>query len=294
MLIKAENQKSKKNRKPKVGVVVGSGGIKAISSIPLFEFLEEAEIDVDLLIGSSGGSIFAGWWATCESASLLRNTVHKLWTRELFAKIDYRTLLSIAGMPFCRFDKTRGLLKPDNVHKGYYGLYGDQMIEDLHTRMILQSTDLDSGEQVLLESGLLRDAVYASSALFPILPPIYLNGRWLMDGAVSAPLPILKAVKEDMDVIIAITNEERTTEESSNFIDALRRTISYQTTWLLRNQVALSVDLHHHEIILINVVFDKNIGLRSINKIPEILEAGQKAVDKQRDEIIEAIENFSK
>ncbi len=42
------------NRKPKVGIVVGSGGMKALSSIALFEFIDEAKIDVDLLIGCSG------------------------------------------------------------------------------------------------------------------------------------------------------------------------------------------------------------------------------------------------
>lgn len=288
-----ETPQSDQNRKPRVGVVVGSGGIKAISSIPLFEFLEEAKIDVDLLISCSGGSVFAGWWASCQSASVLRNQVQKFWTRELFSKINYKTLLSIAGLPFGRFDKSSGLLKPDVVHAGYKQLYGDNRIENLRTRMMLQSTDLFSGEPVLLTSGLLRDAVYASSALYPILPPIYLDGRWLMDGATSSPLPILTAVKEDMDVIIAIANEERTTEESNSFVDALTRTINHQTTWLRRSQVALSVDLHHHEIVLINVVFDGIIGLRSVDKIPEILDAGQKAVDKKKDEILSAIANYS-
>jgi NTE family protein len=287
-----ENQQSEPNRKPKVGVVVGSGGIKAISSIPLFEFLEEAQIDVDLLIGSSGGSIFGGLWAVGNDAPEIRNIAKGLWIKELFSKVDYRTLLSIAGLPFGRFDKSSGLLKPDVVQSTYKRVYGDNRVEDLRTRMMLQSTDVLSGESVVITSGLLRDAVYASSALFPILPPINIEGRWLMDGATSAPLPILNAVKEDMDVIIAITNEERTTEESNSFLEALTRTINHQTTWLRRNQVALSVGLHHHEIILINVVFDGKIGLRSVDKIPEILEAGQKAVDNKKDEILAAIENY--
>ena len=288
-----EGQQSDQIRKPKVGVVVGSGGIKAISSIPLFEFLEEAQIDVDLLISCSGGSVFAGWWA-CQNASFLRNQVPKFWTRELFSKINYRTLLSIAGLPFGRFDKSSGLLKPDVVHAGYKQIYGDNRVENLRMRMMLQSTDLLSGESVMLTSGLLRDAVYASSALFPILPPINLDDRWLMDGAINSPLPILAAVKEDMDVIIAITNEERSAKESTSFVEAITRTINQQSTWLRSNQVALSVGLHHHEIILINVVFDGKIGLRSVEKIPDILDTGQKAVNNHKDEILAAIADFSK
>jgi len=282
-----------KNRKPKVGVVVGSGGIKAISSIPLFEFLDEAEIDVDLLIGCSGGSIFAGLWAVGNDAPEIRNIARDLWRRELFTKIDYKTLSSIAGLPFSRFDKTSGLVKPDVVQSTYKRVYGDHKLENLRMRTLLQSTDVLTGESVILNSGLLRDAVYASSAMFPVLPPISIEGRWLMDGACCTPLPILEAVNEGMDVIIAISNEERKMEEPNNFIESLMRTIGYQTSWLRRNQVALSVDIHHHEIILVNVVFDSKIGLRSINKIPEILEEGEKAVDKKKDEILAAIENFN-
>ncbi len=46
-------------------------------------------------------------------------------------------------------------------------------------------------------------------------------------------------------------------------------------------------------IIFINVVFDKFIGLRSVHRIPEILEAGEKAVEEKKNEILSAIKNFS-
>jgi len=46
--------------RPKIGVVLGSGGIKALASIPLFDFLYDAGIDIDLLVGCSGGGVIAG------------------------------------------------------------------------------------------------------------------------------------------------------------------------------------------------------------------------------------------
>ncbi len=286
-------QDNKLKNRPKIGVVVSSGGIKAISSIALFEFLEEAKIEVDLLVASSGGSIFAGWWATCNSALHMRENVQELWIRDAFAKTDYRTLLSIAGLPFGRFDKTAGLLKPDLVHDTYYRMYGDQKMEDLQIPTIFQATDLLSGDPVLLSSGLVRETVYASGAMFPILPPICLEDRWLIDGAYSSPLPIIEAVNERMDVIIAIIIEEVTTEESKGFVPYYMRCIQYMMSWLQRNQILLSVDLHHHEIVFINVVFDRNIGLRAVHRIPEILETGEKAVEEKKEEILKAIENFS-
>jgi len=285
-------KKTESKKRPKIGVVVGSGGIKAMASIGLFEFLEDANIDVDLLIGCSGGSIFAGWWATGKSASFMKNNVKDYWTRELFAKIDYRTLLSIAGLPFGRFDISNGLIKPDVIHKTYQKMYGDKKLEDLPIPTLMQSTDILTGEPLMLSTGSVWESVYASSALFPLMPPIYLKDKWLMDGIYSSPLPILEAFNYGMDVIITMSYLEQTTEKSKGFVPYFMRSVGHSHQWLQRNQATLSVDLHHHEIVFIEVLFNKFIGLRSVHRIPEIMEAGEKAVNEKKDEILNAIKNF--
>jgi NTE family protein len=277
-----------------VGVVVGSGGMKSLSSIALFEFLDEAKIDVDLLIGCSGGSSVIASWACGNSANEMREQAYKFWgNKDLLTRTDYRTLLSIAGLPFGRFDKSRGLLKSDLAHQAYKEMYGEKKIEDLPIRTMFQTTDLLSGEPVMLKKGLLREAVYASGAVFPLLPGLRIDGRWLMDGIYSTPLPVLEAVNNQMDVIIAMTYEERTTVESKGFVPYFMRAHGYSHHWLQRNQTALSVEMHHHEIVFINVIFDKFISLRSVKRIPEILEKGKKAVEEKKSEILSAIENFS-
>jgi NTE family protein len=289
-----EGNQPKEKRKPKVGIVVGSGGMKSLSSIALFEFLDEAGIDVDLLIGCSGGSSVIASWACGNNADVMREQAHKFWgNKDLLTRTDYRTLLSIAGLPFGRFDKSRGLLKSDLAHKAYKDMFGDKKIEDLPIKTMFQATDLLSGEPVMLTKGLLRDAVYASGALFPLLPGLCIDGRWLMDGIYSSPLPVLEAVNNDMDIIIAMTYEERTTVESRGFVPYFLRAHGYSHHWLQRNQTALSVEMHHHEIVFINVIFDKFISLRSVRRIPEILEKGKIAVDEKKEEILSAIENFS-
>jgi NTE family protein len=281
-------------RKPKIGVVVGSGGMKSLSSIALFDFLDHNNIDVDLLIGCSGGSSVIASWACGNNAEMMIDQAYKFWgDRKLLTRTDYRTLLSIAGLPFGRFNKSNGLLKSDLVMKAYEEMYGDRMIENLRIPTMLQTTELLTGKPHLLTRGLLREAVYASGALFPLLPPLNVNGHWLMDGVYSSPLPVLEAVNNDMDVVIAMTYEERTTTESRSFVSYFMRCQSYSHRWLQRNQTAWSVELHHHEIVFINVVFDKYISLRSTRRIPEILESGKQAVDQKKDEIISAIEHFS-
>jgi NTE family protein len=280
-------------KKPKVGIVVGSGGMKSLSSIALFEFLDEADIDVDLLIGCSGGSSVIASWACGNNADQMREQANKFWgNKDLLTRTDYRTLLSIAGLPFGRFDKSRGLLKSDLAHKAYKEMFGDRKIEDLPIKTMFQTTDLLSGKPVMLTTGLLREAVYASGALFPLLPGLQIDGRWLMDGIYSSPLPVLEAVNNQMDIIIAMTYEERTTVESRGFVPYFLRAHGYSHHWLQRNQTALSVEMHHHEIVFINVIFDKFISLRSVRRIPEILEKGKIAIEEKKEEILSAINNF--
>lgn len=284
-----------KNRtRPKVGVVIGSGGMKTLASIALYEFFYEENIDVDLLVGCSGGSGVAALWAMGDTPEKMREKAYKYWgNRAMLSRTDYKTLLSIAGLPFGRFNKNSGLLKPDLVFKAYNTLYGDRKIEDLDIPLRIQTTNLLNGQPVVLDKGSIADAVYASGALFPLLPSKEIDGQNLIDGVYSAPLPVMEAVNSNMDVVIAITYEERTNEESRNFLSYFLRSVGYSQQWLQRNQLALSVDLHHHEIVFINVVFDRYISLRSTRRIPEILEKGTQAVQEKKEEILAAINHFS-
>lgn len=279
--------------KPKIGIVVGSGGIKSIAAFSLIKFLQESNIDVDLIIGCSGGTILPALWASGNDVEAISRHAAEFWTRDLFAKTDYRTLLSVAGLPFGRFGLSNGMIKADRIHARYKDLWGEKKIEDLTPKMFFQTTDALTGDPVLLKKGLVRDAVYASGALFPMLPAMKINGRHLIDGVYSSPLPIMEAIQEGMDVIIAMSFEELTSEPSKGFIPYFMRTTDYFQRWLRRNQTALSVDVHHHEIVFLNLIFDRYISLRATRRIPQILEAGEKIVAEKRKEILSAIQSFS-
>jgi NTE family protein len=54
----------------------------------------------------------------------------------------------------------------------------------------------------------------------------------------------------------------------------------------------VSIDVHHHEIVVINVPFEKYIQIWDVNEVPAILDAGQKAVEQKEEEILSVIRNF--
>jgi NTE family protein len=196
-------------RRPKVGLVLGGGGLKSLAAIALFEFLNGAHIDIDLLVGCSGGSIMAALRGAGYNTAQMRDFITQLLNKKLLRNIDYRSVAGIARLPFGRFDKSSGILKAEPINKVYRHIFKDLKLEDLHPETILQATDYQTGEGTVLSTGLVADAVYASGALFPILPPIQIGGRWFVDGAYSSNVPIMEAVKRNIDVIITVIFEEK-------------------------------------------------------------------------------------
>ncbi len=278
--------------KPKIAVVVGSGGIKPACAIPLFEFLDSMNIGIDLLTGCSGGAIVAAMRGYGYNAKEMEGLFSKYLTKKLFSHIDYRTLLGIARMPFGRFDKTRGILKPQRLIDVLKTIFNDSKFDRFKIPTLVQATDVDTGEGILLSEGDIAQSVYVSAAQFPFFPPLNIGGRWLVDGAFSSPLPVLETVNRGYDVIIAVAIDQQVKTESKSFIEYFHQFISRSYTSTQKKQMALAIDMHHHEIIIINMRFKELIHMWDVEKLPIIIETGKKTIERKKNEIINAIENF--
>ena len=101
-----------------------------------------------------------------------------------------------------------------------------------------------------------------------------------------------ESVKRGMDVIIAISFGREITGEPSGFFEYFSSFISRTYTLSERREMALAIDLHHHEIVIVNVQFDQIIQIWDVEAVPAILEAGQKAVERRKKEILSAIKSF--
>lgn len=286
-----ENSLTEK-KQPTVAVVTGSGGIKAFAAIALFEFLDEAGIEPDMLIGCSGGAIMAAMRATGYAPSEMSEMIPQILNKDLFKNIDYRMLLGIPHLPFGKFDFSCGIIRPEGIKAIHQRLFGDTRIEDLPVKTLLQVTDFHSGEGYVIERGLLRDAVFASGASYPALPPQNIDGRWLVDGGFSSPCPILEAVKRNIDVIIAVTLETRLDGEPKNYVDMFNYGQSLCANQLIKSQFQTAINLHHYEIVHLNVRFHRPIEFWDVEAVPFILETGRNTVAAKKEEILSAINDF--
>ena len=279
-------------RDPRVAVVIGGGGLKCLAAVCLFEFLAEAKIGIDLLVGCSGGAIMAALYGSGYNSDQMRESITKLVNKKLFSKIDLRSVLGMAGLPFGRFDKTSGILNSSGIRQIYHNTFGDRRLEDLKPETILQATDYQTGDSVIFSKGLVADCVYASGVWFPILPPICIDGRWYIDGSYNAHVPVMEAVKRNMDLIIVMMFEEQLDPDPQGFINCYYNVNNTMTRALDRSQMAMSVELGAYEIVAIDVVFDKVVPIWGVDDVPRVLERGKQAVDSKKDEILEHIRAF--
>jgi NTE family protein len=280
-------------QRPRIGVVIASGNIKAFSSIPLFQYLENEEIPVDMLIGCSGGSIVAAAYGSGMSAAEMRDKTDQFLNKRLFSHRDLRSLMGMYNLPFGRFNKTSGFFKPDRILDLYRSVFGSRDLADFPIRTMVQVTEYDTGLGKVLERGPAAEAVYASGAIFPILPPIEIDGTYYTDGFYTSSLPIMEAVKRHVDVIIALFFEDPIHPAPKSFFSCFNNIYKIQSAALTRYQTAMAIDLHDHEIIIIKVPFSRTIKMWETDTVPSIIEVGRKAVEAKKKEIVSAIESYS-
>ncbi|QQS49156.1 MAG: patatin-like phospholipase family protein [Acidobacteriota bacterium] len=280
-----------KNTTPKIAVVLGSIGVRAAAAIPLFEFMDEAGIEPDFLIGSSGAGLLAAMRGAGFSTREMRDQVGGMIGAKIYSSIDYRTLLGFAHSKLGRPGIGSAIKKNHHQLDLFRRIFGDRQLEDLEPSILLQTADCLAGESVILESGPLAEAVYAAGAMAPEFPPVRIDGRWLVDGSYVAPVPILEAVKRGADIIIAFFHPENPKPHPADLLECNYNILAAYFSRLIRDQTMLSIELHHHEIILVPVDFDQYVGPWETKAIPRVLQAGERAVAARKAEILDVISN---
>jgi len=268
----------------KIAVVLGGGGLKPYASLPLFTYLKEKNLEIDLLVGCSGGAIIAALIGSGYSPDEIQKDFVTRIQKSLF-KRNWRAILSFANLPFSKMDRTSALFNPERLVNLLREFMGNKRIEECSPRTIFQATDYLTGEGFSIEKGDLVSCVNASAALFPFFPPVQLGGKWLFDGGFSAPVPVLQAIKFGADVVIVVDFLEKIQPDPQGAFQTMIHISNLLAKTIVRQQMALSIALHHAEIFYIKVNFERDISIWQTECLPEILEAGKLALEKSKAEL---------
>jgi len=270
-----------KNDRPRVALVIGSGSVKCAAALGLMKVLEREHIDVDMVVGCSGGAIYASLIALGWPVQRAIDTTLKMWTRDVTAKRNTRAILQLALPWIFKFDESFGLIDDRMINRRFRDGFEGATFAQTRIPLFVTATDLYNGEQVVLSEGTIAEAVRASISIPYIFPPHKVTDRFLVDGYQSDPLPIGVAIKEGADIIIAMGFESPYQEQITSLMRYNYQMSSVTSNNLLKANFAFHNLAHHSEIIPIIPEFKHRIKLFDTDKIPYVIEEGERAAEAQ-------------
>ena len=233
----------------KVAVVMSGGGAKGMGHIGALKVIEQAGIPVDIVVGTSMGSIIGGLYSIGYKAADLDTMVRMQdWEYLLTDKVE-RSRMTIEERDFAdnyllKFElqknikSTRmgGLIRGDNLRTLFNSLtlgYNDSIsFYRLPIPFACVATDLVSGEEFVFHSGVLATAMRASMAIPGAFEPVLYGDRLLIDGGMKNNFPIDVAKAMGADIVIGLTVQEeklKTAEEMLRMGDVLSQVLTLTT-----------------------------------------------------------------
>ncbi len=175
-----------------VGLALSGGAAQGIAHLGVLEALVRAGIPIDLIAGTSGGALYGALLASglsIEDAQrhVIHNTRHNLRDR--------------ADITLPR----QGLLRGARIEQMVRESIGNVTFDDLRFPLYAVAADVTTGEEVVVESGLVSHGVRASISVPGIFEPFRIGGRILVDGGVLNPLPVSVARARGANFVIAVS-----------------------------------------------------------------------------------------
>jgi len=244
---------------PVVGLALSGGGSRGISQIGVLKALEEYGIPVDIIVGTSMGSIVGGLYASGYSVkdldsiarvtdwAALLSTNTKIDRRELFIDQKVTEDKSVFAL---RLNKLKPII-PTSFNDGqrftnYLNVLTFQApfrqsknFDDLEIPFRAVCTNLVSGEPEVLRRGSLAQAIRASSSVSFLLAPVRVDSVLLVDGGLVANIPVKIARKEGADFVIAVntTSQLHPAEEMQSPLSVADQVLSIPMKLLDQDQL---------------------------------------------------------
>jgi NTE family protein len=267
--------------RPGVALVIGAGAIKCAAAIGVCKVLEEAGIGVDLMVGCSGGSMFAAMLALGHDAATCERLTMQLWTPEVTRKRDRKAMLRALFPRFFRFDASWGMIDDTLITDRFERIYGDCTFADTRIPFHVVAADFENGEKVVLSQGRLSDAIRASIAIPFVFKPWKVDGRLLIDGSLADPMPVDVAIRENASVILAIGFDNPYQRRINSPVRFAFQVTTVMTNNLLRANYAFHNLAYHSELILILPEFEGRVNAFDTGRLPHIIERGALAMQEQ-------------
>ncbi|MES2854050.1 MAG: patatin-like phospholipase family protein [Bacteroidota bacterium] len=278
---------SQEQKKPKIGLVLSGGGAKGFAHIGVLKVLEEAGVKIDYIGGTSMGAVIGGLYASGYNASQIDSIFQATNFNELLNDFIPRSSKNFYEK---RNDELYALVLPFNKLKIGIpealskGMYNYNLLSRItrnvrHIRdfnklpipFLCIGTNIETGEQVLLNKGNLAQAMIASSAFPSLFSPVEIDGKLLVDGGVINNYPIEEVRKLGAEIIIGVDVQDDLLDRNQ-LKDATRILVQITN---LQSIERMKKNVKQTDVYIKPDI--KNYGVVSFDKGKEIIRKGEEA-----------------
>ncbi len=257
----------------KTAFVFAGGASLGAFEAGMLKYLVEQEIKADMVLGTSVGSLNGAFYAcdpSLEGVQKLEEIWHNIKFTDVFTPSPLTPVKSL-------FTFGKNLISPKNLRKVITQFLPNKRIEDAEIPLYLISTDIRTGQEVVLHKGILLEALMCSVAIPGVFPPQHMDNFTLVDGGLVNNTPISTAVRLGADrvVVFPIIFPYTPEKDPLNLEHMLIRTLLY----ILNRQLATDFYLYKDqvEIIIIPPPKDMFINPMDFSKSADMISSAYKA-----------------
>lgn len=255
--------------RPKIGLALGSGSSKGAAHAGVLKVMEQADIPVDIIAGTSVGAFIGALYAGGQPISAFERVL---------PTVRWGQLVSLT-MPPAAFVSNHPMVK--FVEK----YIGPVDFDQLRIPFAAVASDALSGEAYILNKGKVSHAICASTAIPGVMKPVNYQGRLLIDGAVAHPVPVALARSMGADIVVAVDLSAPASDKKApkNFIGSILNTIEIMSKKIVTEELQLADIVLNPKFETLQVSFKASA---------EYIAAGEQAARASLDDLRRKIEQL--
>lgn len=284
----------------KLGIALSGGGIRGIAHAGALKALEDNNIKVDIIGGTSAGSLVASLYAMGYSPYYIY-ILFKRYSKELVEINSGPIISGIGNFMMNKKNSFKGLKSGKNIETIYNKIAykkGIRKISQIEMPIVIPTVDIANSKEYVITNKIPENeknneqyitditvgrAVRASSSFPAVFTPCEFKEHLFMDGGALDNVPVLEVKKQGADKVIAIKFDADKITEDSNIMDIVMKTIDIMGSKISEESLEMS-DL------ILNVYTDK-VGLLDVSKLDSCYKYGYDCVIENLDKIKEVIKD---
>lgn len=281
----------------KLGVALSGGGIRGIAHAGVLKALEDHNVSIDIIGGTSAGSMVASLYAMGYSPSMIFQ-LFKKYSKEIIEAKKFPLISNIFNSKFSKKATLTGFHNGEAIEHVYDRLAAKQNIQSvsqIKMPLVITTVDIMKSKEYIFTNYVPKEedndryiteisigkAVRASSSFPAVFSPCNIEKHAFMDGGALDNVPVIEVKKQGADKVLAVKFDADVIDEKSNFMDIAMKTIDIMGTKIAEDNLEASD-------YVLSVYTDK-VGLLDIEKLDKCYKYGYESVEKNWDAIKNSI-----